>query len=446
MKKTVLLFYAFLFLFFITTLKLNANTIEDVNNIDTARIIKSFSDNNANYIIYNTKNNEEEKINTNIYILYFFIFLLFLIIIAAYVTFLIHKNKERNKKLFFEEELKIALNIKDKKYTDIVRMLPQIIFETNRDGYFTFVNEQCIIKTGYKQNKIYLSALNDLIYYANTYKPINHIAENTIEELNQKEFLLKKSDGAFLNIILYISPSYIEGNYFGSKGIIFDITERKTAEENLIKTILATEEKERIRFSKDLHDTLGPLLSTLKLYINELEEPKYSKEENKNLLQEINNMINDAVAYAREISHNLAPSTLKESGLYESLNLFIEKINTLNKIEIILKYKNKAKRYSLFFEINVYRIILELIQNSLKHAEAKNIAIDISDDNILFELKYFDNGKGISFKKNKKNNEGIGLINIKNRVKSLNGQYKIQTSENEGFSFIMSAPVDKPEN
>ena len=395
-------------------------------------------------MFYLTRENyyNEALLKKNSNFLLFTVEILFFLTISGYAAFWIYKTKEKNKKLMFEENIKSAIIEKEKKFADIVRLLPQIIFETNRTGYFTFINQQCIKKTGFTESEIYLLSINDIIFNNVSQKPLNVFIREDFEQMNEKEFLLKRVDNTFLPIIMYINSVYLDNNYFGCRGIIFDISERKEIEEKIIKTIISTEERERKRFSKDLHDTIGPLLSTLKLYVNEFESDKYSREEKDNLLKEINIIINDTISYSREISHNITPVVLKDYGIWKSLNIFIQKINSLNKVEIIFKCKNEEIRYNDFFEINIYRIVLELIQNSIKHSNATHIVIDISEINRLFRLSYYDNGTGFNYNQTLDKSDGMGLINLISRTKTIKGLFNIQTSEGEGFTFLMTCQLD----
>lgn len=386
-----------------------------------------------------TKENyyKEQLLQRNVTLLYFSIGTLIFLIIFGYTAFLIYKSREDNFHIMFEEEIRLAIIEKEKKFSDIVRLLPQIIFETNKTGYFTFVNKHCVNKTGYNEGELYLMHINDILC-TTSQKNLNAWTEEEFGKLTEKEYLLKHRDGSFIPVILYINTVYFDNEYFGTRGIVFDISDRKEIEGRIIKAIISTEEKERSRFSKDLHDTLGPLLSTLKLYINELGPDTNENHEKNMLLVEINIMINDAIAYSREISHNLTPLVLKDYGLWKSIAMFVNKINCLNKTEIIFKSKDENKRYATFFEINIYRIVLELIQNSVKHSNANSIVIDISDNNNVFRINYYDNGKGFNFSEALNKSDGMGLFNILSRIKTLKGVYTVQTSLNEGFTFVMT--------
>jgi len=192
--------------------------------------------------------------------------------------------------------------------------------------------------------------------------------------------------------------------------------------------------------SVELHDTLGPLLSTLKLYVNEIQSENIDVKIKKDLFKEINVLLDETVAYSREFSHNIAPGILQDYGLVKALNIFINKINSLNKVEIVFNTKTGEIRYNNFFEINIYRIVSELILNSIKHGKASNIVIDMSDSDDQFMLKYYDNGVGFNLSTQITN--GTGLVNISSRIKVLNATYDMKTSVGEGFSFYLKCPFE----
>ncbi len=393
---------------------------------------------NRNLIFIKEIYYKEALFNINTTLLLLLIGILILILALAYIIYLIYITKEENKKLLIDEEISQAIIEKEKKFSDIVRLLPQIIFETNKTGYFTYLNKYALKKMAYIESEIFLMKLNDILYHINN-KPIDILKEDIVEVLNEKEFLLKTKNNNFIPIIIYIDKVYIYDKFYGYRGIMFDISDRKTLEENVLKAIIKTEERERSRFSLELHDTLGPLLSTLKLYVNEIQTDNTDNKTKNSLFKEIYTLLDDAVAYSREISHNIAPGILKDYGLIKSLNIYIQKINSLNKVEITFKSKTNIERYNDFFEINIYRIVSELLLNSINHGKVSNIVIDIGDYEGQFKLNYYDNGSG--FNLSKPLTEGTGLINISSRVKAIKGTCHFNTSEGEGFSFFLNCPL-----
>lgn len=223
---------------------------------------------------------------------------------------------------------------------------------------------------------------------------------------------------------------------------ISDITRLKQLEQEVRNAIIDTEEKERKRFAMDLHDGLGALLSTLKIYVNLLQKPDKSPEDREFLLNELKNNINEAVASAKRIANNLMPSTLNDYGLLPALETFCQKVHRSGTVNINISCERNFPRLDKPTEINLYRIFTELVNNTLKHAEAKNINIDLVTDNGLLTILYEDDGKGLDPEKvNNANSGSHGLKNISTRVQLLNGDLKVFPPPNGGVCFKFEIPV-----
>ncbi len=210
-----------------------------------------------------------------------------------------------------------------------------------------------------------------------------------------------------------------------------DITSRKLLQKKEMQTIILTEEKERTRFAQDLHDGIGPILSTALLYLQWFNKPNANLDK-ATIVSKIEETIEEAYNSIQEISNNISPNTLTLFGLDIAIKKFIQRIKGLS--NICFNYYNQINyKISNQLEITIYRILCELINNTIKHANAKNIDIKITDDN-TFNIYYYDDGIGFNINKIHKKGNGFGLSNIKARVESLGGNYKIFSSQNKGIS------------
>lgn len=215
-----------------------------------------------------------------------------------------------------------------------------------------------------------------------------------------------------------------------------DITERKFLENTVLKAVIATEEKERDRIARDLHDGVGPLLSTAKLVLQtHLSMP--DGDEKKQLGDKAVNLVSDSITSISEISYNLSPHVLNKYGLIKAIETFIAKIRDGVPVEIRLEH-NEPGRMNNTVEIILYRIIIELINNCLKHANAKSVKIEVYklDDNL--EIKYSDNGCGFKVDEKIERPMGMGLKNIINRVRSVNGS--VTFHDNNGIEIGINIP------
>ena len=239
-------------------------------------------------------------------------------------------------------------------------------------------------------------------------------------------------------IILQITSNFLSKQENLRVALIREITEEKEEEKRIMNAIIEAEEKERSYFSKELHDGLGPVLSSLNMYFEWLSDTDEVKEKELILKNGMEN-INEAVNIVDEISNRLTPRTLNSFGINAAIETFIARLQIGDTLQFHFS-SNLTERLTMHREAAIYRVITELINNSMKHASAKNITIDIrykKTDNCLIIL-YLDDGVGFNFKNALKKNEGFGLVNIMERVKTYNGIIKFTTALTKGLKVEMN--------
>lgn len=160
------------------------------------------------------------------------------------------------------------------------------------------------------------------------------------------------------------------------------------------------------------------------------------KDTRNDLIKKTENHILEAIETSKEISNKIIPATINNFGLFTSVRNYCEEMNSLQEIKLFLNIEGKEGRMNIIFEVFLYRIIMELINNTIKYAEAKNIYINLSYlDEKNLTLFYKDDGKGFDFNKTINNpKSGMGLSNIMNRIQSLNGKCTFITKPGAGTS------------
>lgn len=222
-----------------------------------------------------------------------------------------------------------------------------------------------------------------------------------------------------------------------------DIIERlrKENESRVLNAIIKTEEKERKQFAKDMHDGLGPLLSTIKMSLSGINETNMSAQD-KRIFENSKLMIDESIRTLKEISNHLSPHILNNFGLVKALQSYACKLNMLNTIQIDIDIQNSDDRYNYNIEVVLYRVITELITNTLKHAEATNIKISIKSDTETLTIVYSDNGKG--FDPNNVINQidsGMGYDNIKTRLRTIMAQMELRSDYGLGVNVQIVVPI-----
>ena len=232
--------------------------------------------------------------------------------------------------------------------------------------------------------------------------------------------------GVLISLIMLLSLIYIKRIFNIQKQ--FDELRQKN-EARVLAAIVRTEEKERQHLSKELHDGLGPLLSSVKMTISTC---RFQNNENPKLLENAEKLIDESILTLKDISNNLSPHILVNFGLLKALNSFIGKLKIIDEPKIHLKSNIKEKRFPFNVEVVLYRVICELINNTIKHADAKNIYIDLFAKEPEILLEYIDDGTGFDPVKEEMEKTGQGLSNIRSRIKSLDGFFEIYSESGEG--------------
>jgi signal transduction histidine kinase len=212
---------------------------------------------------------------------------------------------------------------------------------------------------------------------------------------------------------------------------------RQESEKRVLNAVIQTEEKERRRLAKDLHDGLGPLLSTVKMAVSSLSQ-KEENEENKKIIDNTDHVITEAIRSLKEISNNLSPHVLDNFGLASAIKSFSGKVSSAQTIQISFHSNMFDDRLDYNTEVILYRVVCELINNTLKHANARHIEIDLTRHNRLITLVYSDDGKG--FDVNEVlcgQSEGMGYSNIMTRIKSIKGIINIESDKEKGSKAII---------
>ncbi|HEX2393777.1 MAG TPA: PAS domain S-box protein [Bacteroidales bacterium] len=223
--------------------------------------------------------------------------------------------------------------------------------------------------------------------------------------------------------------------------VIRNITERKQLENRILDTIISTEEQEREKFARNLHDELGPLLSSIKMYVNSLsasiEKPKHDF-----ITSQLKIILKEVIQSTKELSNDLSPHVLANYGLVAALEWYINQLKPY--ISISFETNLKEERFPSSMELSVYRIIKELINNTVKHAKAEHIQIRLFLILKNIHLHYDDNGVG--FNEGWHNNYefmGMGMSNIISRCRSINATSKFFNNAPKGMAFEMQVPVEE---
>lgn len=226
--------------------------------------------------------------------------------------------------------------------------------------------------------------------------------------------------------------------------LLDDITDQKQIQQRIIDTMIETGEKERRKLAGDLHDEIGPLLSSMRMYTASLQR-KATDAKLQELSDLLGRLIDDSIEKVREISHNLSPAILERYGLVSAITAECELLQLIMPIEF--NHNIRQIRFDSRIETTIYRIVKELINNTKKHSGATHAKLDIEFINGQLLVRYHDNGMGIRPSGDDEElHTGMGILNIEMRVRSINGEFTMEAQPGKGFLFEMKATVKQVYN
>ncbi len=326
-------------------------------------------------------------------------------------------------------------------FLSVYNGISPMLFVLDLNGIITNINESVRRKLYTKKSLLGVPMI-DLIAKSDTnayLKCLKKLATSKKRNVSYEgSSFIKNSDKVYYNTLSYIKSSNdkITGILFESN----DISEIKNAERQLLVAINKTRENEQKRVAEDLHDSLGQQLSAVKMYLNALEANGKLSPEQASLFHTTKQLVDTAVANIRTICFNLLPGTLEVGDLREALDFMVKRMNLPESIRINLFISKLIPALNKDFELALYRTCQEFINNTIKHADASEININIKMRMNAVYLKIEDNGKGFNRDLIPKS-EIRGLNNMESRIKAFGGRCSIKGLEGKGTKLIASIPV-----
>ena len=249
-------------------------------------------------------------------------------------------------------------------------------------------------------------------------------------------------------IILYISLFFIIVAvvlilffYFSRKKIIQKELEKKDLvlqyQKEQLHAIIITQEEERKRIAQDLHDDISSKLNIVSLNSHLLTSPNLTEAETLEITDNIINLTKKALDNSRKIAHNLLPPVFEKFGLNAGVEELCEEFESSKSVKVYYKNEIDFDEKDIDRHLHVFRILQELMNNSLRHGKATEIWIAFKIIDEINTCNYEDNGKGFDAQ-NIENQKGLGMKNIDSRISFLNGTTKINSQINDGIAVMFT--------
>jgi len=205
----------------------------------------------------------------------------------------------------------------------------------------------------------------------------------------------------------------------------------------LLAASIETQEAERQRIARDLHDEVGNMLSTVKMHLHTLSRRMEPEAPLREMVEQARGLLGDSIHTVRHLSHNLLPPTLERLGIIAALE---ELATRIPEPEVSFSHSGPATPLPLSISLGIYRIVQEAITNSLKHAAAQHIQIRLAFGPDRLVLTFTDDGKG--FERGEVVSQGMGMRNMRSRAQVLGGDFALETSPGKGTLIRVGLPID----
>ena len=339
------------------------------------------------------------------------------------------------------EELE-ARTISRDYFTNIVNSVSDMVFILSTQGAITYVNGRVGEQLQYAPEQLLDRDLDTLLEKgrASLSRPILAMLHRSRNPVTL-DTVFQTSEAR--SIPVRVSASWLRDKKVGKIGIALtakDITQQLQAEIRVLRAVIDTQEQERQRLARDLHDGLGQQISAIKFHISATAETCDDAGQ-KEILLRSNEALVGVLADMRAICFNLMPQTLKEFGLVKSIKELAKQLEQTGAIHLELKHNRHFPMLDKSLEIDLFRIIQEFTSNAIKHGKARNITITLANraGQTVVDLK--DDGRGFDVKKAR--NKGMGLQNSVSRIKSHGGEMHIDSHRGQGTLLHISLPFGK---
>jgi PAS domain S-box-containing protein len=361
------------------------------------------------------------------------------------------------KVIFENKKTEADLRLSNERYLLATKATHDAIYDWDLIENTVFRGESFYDLFGYKRDQVggLFEFLEEKLHPGDknkVMKSLKQFIDNKRPDIWECEYRFLNATGKY--VVVYDRGFLIfsqEGKITRLVGSMMDITERKELEKKLVKqevdkqklvaqAVVNAQEKERAEIGKELHDNVNQILSTARLY---LELAKNDDKERMNLIKRSYDNIYDAINEIRNISRSLVPPSIGDLGLIESIQDLVENIRATKKLYIEFCYEGDIDQLlGQKQKLMLFRIIQEQVNNVLKHANARNIIIELMIDGSMINLAVSDDGKGFDYQE-MKNNKGVGLQNIASRTELFNGQINIVTAPDKGCKLNIHVPISK---
>lgn len=308
-----------------------------------------------------------------------------------------------------------------------------------QDGKLIYVNPGFEKIFGYSKETLLERMSFESLVHADDISLVQSIHHNRVDKGKTKEHVFRahRKDGSMLHVEMFASTIHYN-NGLAVIGTLVDITERIEEEGRINMAVLNAQEKERLQIGMELHDNVQQILAGTGLFLEFAQENLDDKDALNDILETLKKYNAEGTNELRRLSHQLAPLVETESSLEEKVMWLVKSLKLDTSLSTQVFIDERTQGVDNLIQLNIYRILQEQLTNIRKYAKASHVEINIRAATNTIQLQVKDNGQGFNTEARR---EGIGLENIRRRVKLLNGTIEIKSSIGNGCELNILIPI-----
>lgn len=341
----------------------------------------------------------------------------------------------------------------EQNFQELVKLLPQTIYEMDIEGNFRFINDYGFRTFGYDQIDLERGINFTQLFIPEDRERLQHNIKQILAgaEVEGHEYTALRKDGSTFQVLIYSSPILQNNTPVGLRGVVIDITDRKQIEQelkdsrdqfrNLSAHLQSVREEERSYIAREIHDELGQALTALKMdlmWINRHLAPEQTAIIAK--IYEMFSLIDQTIQTVRRVATELRPGLLDDLGLSATIEWYCEDFENRTGIRCILEAGPEEIVLDQARSIAIFRILQEALTNVARHAKADCVQVKIARNTHFFRMEIQDNGIGIS-PEQVNNPQNLGLVGLRERVYPFNGSIVFEGQPGKGTTVKVVIPL-----